>query len=156
MVSEPGHPVLTNSNSDNPSTVIRSYDWEDLEFIVEKYSGEFINFDAKKIVEDEDNILLRNNKMDYGLFEYDEDGVYFGHYMFRSRGFENTVASAREILNHFFNNYNVNLIIGLTPVWHKGALKLNEALGLEKLSSVTLPHGIYNIVTLTKDTFRNE
>lgn len=135
--------------------VIRSYDHEDLAFIVEKYSNEFLNFDAEAIVGDEDNILLRNNKGDYGLFEYDEDGVYFGHYMFRSRGFDNTVASAREILNHFFANYDVRLIIGLTPVWHKGALALNNALGLEKLSLVSLPHGAYHIVTLTKESFKN-
>lgn len=134
----------------------RSYDWLTLDKVVEKYKHDWLGFDAKALVEDDRNILVEDDRNNFGLFEYEDEGIYFGHYLFKTRGPENTYKVAKELLTFFFEEYPCQLILGLTPTEHTGAINLNKKLGLTFHRIVETEAGPHYEVSITKRKFINE
>lgn len=120
---------------------------------MEKYKHAWVGFDAKQLVEDEENILITDDAENFGLFEYHEPGVYYGHYLFRERG-PNTEQVARNLLSFFFREFPVYVVLGLTPVEHSGALRLNKKLGFTFHGVVDTEAGPHYKVSLNKDDFK--
>lgn len=123
---------------------------------MEKYKHAWVGFDAKKLVEDKDNILLTDGDSNYGLFEFHEPEVYYGHYMFTARGSQNTEEVAKKILSFFFQTVPCKEVRGLTPVEHKGAIRLNKALGFTVHNIIDTEAGPHFEVSLKKEDFKHE
>lgn len=134
----------------------RSLDYKTLDRVVEKYKHEWIGFDAKELVYNPKNILVTDGNRNFGLFEYEEEGIYYGHYLFSARGPEKTYKIAKHLIDYLFKNYPVETILGLTPVEHEGALRLNKRLGLKTYGLVDTDAGWHYQVKLTKEDFYNE
>lgn len=134
----------------------RSFDWRDMERVVSKYKEAWIGFDPQELIENEDNILVTDGEGNYGLFEFEMPGVYYGHYLFTARGPDNTYEVARTLLAFFFREFPAMEVRGLTPVEHKGALRLNKRLGFTFHGVVDTEAGPHFEVSLTKDDFRYE
>ena len=135
--------------------VWRSFDWEGLTRTVQSVSDNWVGFDPERLVSDPDNILLADDEGNYALFEYEDEGVYSGHYMFAARGFK-TIRIAREFLRFFLTKYPVDVIIGYTPVENKGALQLNKKLGFTFHDIVDTETGLHHRVSLQKGDFNYE
>lgn len=131
-----------------------SKDWEGLDKVVEKYKHAWVGFDAQELVENEDNVLVTDGEGNYGLFEFEEPGVYYGHYMFTARGREKTEEVARNLLGFFFQNIPCTEVFGLTPTCHEGALRLNRALGFTFHHIIDSEVGPLQQVSLKKEDFR--
>ncbi len=108
--------------------------------------------DMSDWVADDRNIALEENE-DYGVFEYFLPGVYTGHYFFNSRG-SKARARAIRMLDEVFQNYGVQLIRGLTPVHHRGALWMNRQLGFTSYGVVETIAGPHELFILPKEDFR--
>lgn len=122
--------------------------------MVEKYKHAWVGFDAKELVENEDNVLVTDGENNYGLFEFYEPGVYHGHYMFTARGKENTEAVAKTLLGFFFQLVPCTEVLGLTPVTHRGAIRLNQLLGFTFHDVIETEAGPHYQVSLKKEDFK--
>ena len=111
----------------------RIENWKLIDTVTQKYQ---YNFDAHDWVLDSRNIGLINDLGDITLFQYLEDGKYFGHFFYQSRG-KQAIETAEEVLKEVFKNYPVEVIIGLTPITHLGARWLSKRIGFKE-------HGIIN------------
>lgn len=131
-------------------------DWKTLDRVVSKYKHEWVGFDAKALVEDPRNILLTDEEENFALFELEREGVYYGHYLFSARGPERTEKIAKDFLDYFFKSYPVEIIYGLTPVEHKGAINLNKKLGFNFHGIVETAAGPHYEVSKTKKEHNNE
>jgi hypothetical protein len=114
-------------------------------------------FYPEEWIKNEDNVALINNLGDLALFERQSAGVVYGHYFFNSRG-KDALKAAKEFLYEIFtNDYDVKVIIGLTPEEHLGARWLNRKLGLKSQGILETFAGPHELVILTKqDWVHNE
>lgn len=133
----------------------RTKDWQSLDKVMTPFKHEWLGFDPEKLVADEDNILLTDGEDNYGLFEYRAPGEYDGHYLFGNARGEQAVTTAKQLLRHFFLSYPVEIIYGLTPVEHTGALRMNKRIGLVTIATVQTKAGPCERVFLTKEGFFN-
>lgn len=135
----------------------RSFDWQTLDRVVSKYKHEWVGFDAKALVEDERNILVTDGEENFGLFEYTDDPkVYYGHYLFKARGPDKTFEVAKNLLGYFFKTFDAKEVIGLTPIEHKGAILLNNKLGLTFHRVVDTEAGPHYEVSIKREEFQYE
>ena len=132
---------------------MRTFDVNLVEASVKQYATAIENFDAFDWLLDKDNIALINDNKDIALFErnYLNAVSVFGHYFFWSRGKE-AIKAAEEFVKEIFTNesYGVEVITGLTPVTHKGALWMNKRLGFRELEIISSRVGDLMMVILTK------
>lgn len=142
-------PDTANSKSRN----YRSYNWRAMERVVAKYKEAWVGFDPQELIENEENILVTDGNENYGLFEYHDDGVYYGHYLFTARGPQNTFRIARDLLGFFFKSFPVQTVLGLTPVEHEGAIRLNKLLGFTFGEVVDTEAGPHHQVHIHKEDF---
>lgn len=124
--------------------------------MVAKYKEAWVGFDAQRLIDDEDNILVTDGEDNYGLFEFHRPGIYYGHYLFTARGPEVTEKVARNLLGFFFKEFPVRVVLGLTPIEHSGALRLNRRLGFTFHNIVNTEAGPHYQVSLKKDDFKYE
>lgn len=96
-------------------------------------------FDAKEWLADEKNIAIQSGD-DINLFEYIDNGVYEGHFFYVSRG-RDALNTATEVLDYFLDNYDVQVIRGLTPLHKKGARWLARKIGFKSYGEVETAHG---------------
>jgi hypothetical protein len=104
------------------------------------------------------NVALTNKNKDIALFErHDLNPVsVFGHYFFWSRG-RDALNAAQVFLREIFTGpYNVEMIVGLTPVTHKGALWMNKQLRFNEIGELPLPKETYKMVMLTKKEWEQQ
>lgn len=109
-------------------------------------------FDPVVWLAENDNIALTNSNEDLALFENQTNlgGVVCGHYFFNSRG-KQAIQAAQEFLKEIFSGeYPVEIITGLTPIDHKGALWMNRRLGFKSHGQVSTVIGPCEFVILTK------
>lgn len=106
-------------------------------------------FEPLSFILDTDNIVLTNGS-DYAVFEYTTFGVYTGHYFFRSRG-RPAVEAGEKFLYELFNEYEVSMVIGYTPIEHKSAKWMNRQLGFRAGPVVNTPAGECQLFTLIKE-----
>lgn len=131
----------------------RTYDSEGMDKVAQPYKHAWIGFDAEALVENKDNVLLTDGNDNYALFEFHEPGVYYGHYLFTHHG-ARTLAIAQNLLDFFFRTVPCTEVRGLTPVTHKGALKLNKALGFKVEGMVDTEAGYHFVVSLKKEDYK--
>ena len=132
---------------------MRTYDVLKVVDAVGQYAEEVTNFYPVDWLNDKSNVALVNSNDDVALFErtpFNPFAVY-GHYFFWSRG-KDAFKVAKDFLTEIFttNDYNVHIILGLTPLDHKGALWMNKQLGFKTLDTFTAYDKEFRIVMLTK------
>ena len=136
---------------------MRTYNIEKIVQAVSQYDEQIEGFYPEEWLDNSKNIALINEKGDVALFENQNSLVnsVCGHYFFFSRGKE-AVKVAENFLDEIFSDeYLVELIIGLTPVEHKGAIWLNKRLGFKEHGEVDTVIGPCKFVLLTKQEWKD-
>lgn len=101
------------------------------------------------------NIVLTNDQGDIALFEIGFKNVYTGHYYFKSRG-RQAITVARDFLDELFNTcYNINVLLGLTPVSKRHASWLSRQVGFKSYGFEELNGKQYEVFIITKREFNN-
>lgn len=105
-------------------------------------------------LKDTRNVMaLKGENVGMATFEY--PGVYNVHWFFTARGKE-ALQLAKEMLDYFFQNYDVKTIRGLTPVSIKGARWLARQIGLKSYGILEYPDDEpYELFCMTKEEFYN-
>ena len=137
---------------------MRTYDLTLITKAVAQYADQIDGFDPDEWTDNYLNVALTNDNEDIALFERQELNpvAVFGHYFFWSRG-KDAVKAAKQFLEEIFTGgYNVEVIVGLTPVEHKGALWLNRQLGFVPLDIINSRVGDLQMVVLTKNDWENK
>lgn len=137
---------------------MRTYDLDIITKAVSQYAEQITGFDPEEWTKNTWNVALTNDNEDIALFERQELNslAVFGHYFFWSRG-KDAVKAAKQFLNEIFTEgYGVEVIMGLTPAEHKGALWLNRQLGFLPLDIINSRVGDLQMVILTKNDWENK
>jgi hypothetical protein len=112
------------------------------------------NFNPDEWVE-AGNIVLQKDG-DFALFEYEEEGIYFGHFFFtQSRGAE-AKELAQEMLSSMFTKMNTKIIKGMTPLENRPARWMARQIGFASLGSIMTENGECELFYLTKDDWENK
>lgn len=117
---------------------------------VEKAVNGYADFTPAPWLFDEKNIALASGD-NVSLFEYQREGVYYGHYFFTDARGRSAITLAKEMLSEMFNNREASVIIGITPNDNKAALWMNKKLGFTTVETGSENTSVY----LTKDQFNN-
>lgn len=128
---------------------MRTYNKELVCTAITQYSEHIQGFYPDEWLKTERNIALTNDREDIALFEYAKPGVVMGHYFFFSRG-RQAVNAAVDFINELFNDYSVEVIIGLTPLTNKAAKWMNRRLGFKFLGIVKTEIEPCEIVMMSK------
>jgi hypothetical protein len=99
------------------------------------------------------NIAIVNGD-DLSIFTYERPGVYTGHFFYTSRGKE-ALRSAKTILAEVFQ-YDVTLLMGLTPADKLGAKWLARKIGFKSHGDVETPQGVCELFILTRKEYEEE
>lgn len=107
-------------------------------------------------VANKDNIALVNEYGDLALFEKGIRNIYTGHYYFESRG-RKAITAAREFLDVLFNScYNIEVLMGLTPLTHLGARWLTRQVGFKSYGVSFVDDKPYEMFIITKKEFNEQ
>jgi hypothetical protein len=136
---------------------VRTYDLEKVKKATAQYAEEIVGFDCEEWLADPLNIALINENDDIALFENQVDlkNTVCGHYFFFSRGKYALKAAKDFLIELFSNDYPVEVITGLTPQNHKGALWMNRQLGFKEYGNVDTEVGPCRFVMLTKEQWKD-
>jgi hypothetical protein len=125
---------------------------------VSQYAERIEGFYPVEWLSNLNNVALTNKNKDIALFERvaAAPSAVYGHYFFWSRG-KDAVKASEEFLKEIFRgDYGVEIIVGLTPTTHKGALWLNQRLGFKKIEVVPSIVGDLQMVMLTKKEWEQQ
>ena len=137
---------------------MRTYDFDLVQKAISQYREEIVGLDLKSWLLDNRNVALTNENNDVAMFQrqYLNPISVYGHYFFWSRG-KQAVQAGQEFLKEVFSEpYSVQMITGLTPVYHKGALWMNKRLGFEQFDMIETAAGPCYLVMLTKNKWMNK
>lgn len=108
---------------------------------------------AEEWVSKSTNIALINSEGDIALFEIGFNNVYSGHYCFKSRG-RQAITASLAFLDELFNTcYNIDILLGLTPITNLPARWLSRQVGFKSHGVVEGPKRHYEIFIMTKREF---
>ena len=131
---------------------MRTFDPTLVQYALETYETNILGLDLESWLGNDKNVALSNSCGDVAMFErqWKLPTVVIGHYFFHSRG-RQARSTAKEFLYEIFTGpYDVEVITGLTPVDHKGALWMNRQLGFKSHGTVQAETGLHEFVLLTK------
>lgn len=135
---------------------MRTYDQNVVQKALELYSGEIEGLDLTEWLANTLNIALVNSKGDVSLLEHQAhlENTVCAHYFYFSRGKE-AIKTAQEFMKEVFTEYYPEVIIGMTPENHKGALWLNRRLGLTEHGTINTVIGPCRFVMITKQQWKD-
>lgn len=125
---------------------------------VKRYKEEIVGLNVPEWVNNPANVALRNEQGDVSLFErnWRQPNTVSGHYFFISRGSAARKAAEEMLEEIFTGDYGVEIITGLTPVTHRGALMMNKFLGFKTVDTVDTEIGDCELVMLTKEQWKEQ
>lgn len=133
----------------------RTYNSEKINEAIESLLDNDEHVTAEEWLKDPTNIALENDRGDIALFEIGLKNIYSGHYYFKSRG-RQAINAAKEFLDEIFNTcYNIQVIIGLTPITNLPARWLSRQVGFKSQGLVQGPKRHYEMFIMTKREFNN-
>lgn len=112
-----------------------------------------VSFDPEEWFSNDRNLALTDGGGNYGLFTYEKSQLVSGHYFMKDRG-KKAYEVSKEIISEVFSKYEVETIMGLTPIRHKGALLMNRKLGFKSYGEVETMRGPAELVILTKKEYK--
>lgn len=135
---------------------MRTYDVALVQNAIEMLHEDGKNISAAEWLETPTNIALTNDQGDVALFEIGLRNIYSGHYAFKSRG-KQAIEAAREFLDEIFNTcYNIDVIMGLTPITNLPARWLTRRVGFKSYGVVEGPKRHYEMFIMTKREFNGQ
>lgn len=137
--------------------ITRTYDKDAIQRGLDLYQDSYEGLVLDEWIKDKQNVALTNEHGDISLFErqYANPISVHGHYFFFSRG-RGAVTAAQQMLEEIFTGpYQVDIVVGLTPVEHKGARWLNRKLGFDSLGITETVAGDHEMVFLPKTKWEN-
>lgn len=120
--------------------------------MTDQYANQTKGFVPEVWLADPKNVALTNDAKDLALFQFDREGVYYGHYFFNSRG-KDAVTAAEGFVKEFFANYPAQAIQGLTPVDNKGARWLSRKIGFRNYGLIDTVNGLCELFILTRKEY---
>lgn len=114
--------------------IFRTFSSELIDLITKPYQDKMKGFIPSSWLENKNNIALTDGT-NLALFEKSSDDIYTGHYFFKVRGRE-ALQIADQMLEFFFENTNINIIRGLTPLTKLGARWLSRQLGFKGMGVI--------------------
>jgi len=109
--------------------------------------------DIRSWIDNQDNIVLVNDRGDIAVFEKGVKHVHTGHYYFKSRGKE-AIEAGTEFLDELFNTcYNIPVLMGLVPLTHLGARWMSRRLGFKSYGVERIGDKPYEVFIITKREF---
>lgn len=129
----------------------RSFDIEDLVATMWPYREEVYGFFPEEWLDNQLNIALTDGNGNYGLFEYEQKGIYTGHYFYPTARGKNAKNLAKEMIEAIFTKYDGHLIRGLTPTHKRHAQWMSRQLGFTSYGVVETPVDDCEIFILTKE-----
>lgn len=132
---------------------MRTYDIIKVQEAIDCLHEDGIDIGAEEWLSLPTNIALTNDKGDIALFEIGFKDIYTGHYYFQSRG-RQAITAARDFLDELFNTcYNIDIILGLTPITNLAARWLTRQVGFKSYGIVHGPTSHYEMFIITKREF---
>ena len=129
---------------------MRTYDAQLIQDAIISLHEDGDNISAEEWVKLPENIALINDSGDVALFEIGMNNVYAGHYAFKSRGRE-AIKAARAFLDEVFNTcYNIDVILGLTPITNLPARWISRQVGFKSHGVIQGPKRHYEMFIMTK------
>lgn len=136
---------------------MRTYDKTLVKAAIGDYADEIRGLNLDEWLAHPKNVALTNVDGDVALFEsqWALPGTVCGHYFFISRGKE-ARKTAIEMLEEIFTGpYDVQTIVGLTPLDNEGALWMNRQLGFQDNGTIETAIGPCRFSMLTIDQWRD-
>lgn len=132
---------------------MRTHSTQLIQECIESLHVDGANISAKEWLSIPTNIALINDKGDVALFEIGFRDVYTGHYCFKSRG-RAAINAAKDFLDEIFNTcYNIDVILGLTPITNLPARWFSRQVGFTSHGVVEGPTRHYEMFIITKREF---
>lgn len=113
------------------------------------------DFDPTLWLSNPSNIALVNSSGDVNLFQFEREGLYIGHFFYKSRG-RAALTAAREMLAFVFSYPEVEVLIGLTPVDKLGAKWLTRKLGFKSYGEVDTIPGRCEMFVLGRNEYKKD
>jgi hypothetical protein len=135
------------------TNIFRSYNGEAVAAAFLSYPKlENTSGDMEDWVANPNNITLEQDG-DFGLFSFEKEGIYTGHYLFTKARGKAAVTLARQMLELIFSDlYGAKIVTGITPADNRPALWMTRHLGFTVHKSIDIPEwGPCFISTITKD-----
>ncbi len=110
-------------------------------------------FDPVDWVGQDTNVVLTNTDGDIALFRHEKVGVVNGHYCFKSRG-KKAVTVGKNFLAEIFDPcYNIQVVMGLTPIENLGARWMSRQLGFTSHGVVNTTIGPHELFILHRTSY---
>lgn len=129
---------------------MRTYDAAALRETMEPYLP-IDGFTPEGWLSHSENICLTDGDGNFALFEHSQARTYLGHYYFKARG-KKAASLSKKFLEEIFS-LGAEILIGLTPLTHKGALRLSEHVGFTPVEIVDTEIGEHQLFIMTKKEF---
>lgn len=118
--------------------------------VADNYPEEFCGVTARDWLASPNNIGLNDDDGNWGLFHRQVDGIYTGHYFFKSKG-RAAITASKHFLDYFFDLTGEKILRGLTPVNNKAAIWMSRQVGFKSLGQVDSDHGPCELFVMIKD-----
>jgi hypothetical protein len=136
--------------------IVRTRDVTPVLSAIEQYAENIVGLDPEQWLNDENNVALTDEDGNVSMFERNEPGVVTGHYFFFCRG-RAAIKLSHEMLREIFTGpYDVEVIRGLTPIDHKGALWMSRHVGFKEYGTIPTEVGPCALFILTKNEYLKE
>lgn len=132
---------------------MRTFSKELVDYAITSYRDRMHGFELSWL-DNEKNIALSDEKGNVSLFEFNQDGLYTGHYFYHCRG-KDAFDLAKSQLNEMFSNYDVRIIRGLTPVDNLGARWMSKKIGFTSYGIEDTFAGPCELFILTRQEWEN-
>lgn len=126
---------------------MRDIDEDELIRLVSEYPDIVDVGDIRDWLEKPENIALEKDGS-FGLFTWDYDGLYCGHYFFRVRGKE-AFDLATNMIDEIFSR-GAKAIRGMTPIDNKPAVFMTRRLGFGDYGIIDTPRGPCHLFILNR------
>lgn len=130
-----------------PMEVVRSFNIAEFDKAAKEAHKDYevSGFDAEKLVFFTSNILLQEDD-NFALFEYYDNGIYWGHYFFSSARGKDAVRLAAEMLKALkVHDPTTEAVYGCVPSDNKKAIWITRKLGFEYLYTMNTGLGAMQI-----------
>lgn len=136
--------------------IVRSFSVPNFEKVADKVlEADAVGFDPVDTVLNLNNILLSDElEKNFGLFEYYDEGIYYGHYFFDTAKGRKAINLAKEMLKALpkFDKKAV-AVYGVTPEENKKAIWMSRRLGFTFLYDLQTSVGKMKVCVLGLDNY---
>ncbi len=132
--------------------ICRTIDRGLVQAALDEYHETLVGLNLDEWLSIDHNIALANELGDVAMFERQRHppNSVCGHYFFHSRG-KTARDAARQFLKEIFTGpYDVDVIMGLTPVEHKAAVWMTRQLGFKLYGDIDTEVGPCTFALMTK------